>query len=307
MKFDNLVGNSKIKELLNNIVEGGNISHSYMFIGESGIGKLLFAKEFAKAILCEDDINKPCNKCKSCIEFESLNNPDFEVINPEESSIKIEQIRMMNKKVLEKPIVSQKKVYIINDSDKMTKEAQNSLLKTLEEPPKYVIIILITANENVFLNTIRSRCIKINFDKLENEDIKMVLLDKYNYNADNNIIDMLDGSLEKVVKIKNSENIYLEIEKIFLDLKNINIIDFLNMKSNIFSSKEDTVEILDYINRIFFKLVNRDVNNSITYINCMNIIQNIKNRLKNNSNFDMTIDNFLITVWEEVNGKYNRS
>ncbi len=180
MIFNNIIGNKKNKELLENIIYTNNIAHSYMFVGKDSIGKSLFAKEFAKAILCVED-EKPCNKCKSCIEFDTYNNPDFSVLEPEGNSIKIDQIRELTKKVYEKPVVSNKKVYIINDSNYMTKEAQNSLLKTLEEPPEYVTIILITSNENLFLPTIKSRCTKISFDRLTNTELAEILEREYQY------------------------------------------------------------------------------------------------------------------------------
>ena len=133
--FNNILGNDNIKELLTNAVKNNKASHSYMFVGTEGIGKRLIAKEFAKMILCTDE-NKYCGKCKSCMEFDSDNNPDFRIIAPDGNSLKIEQIREFQNKVAEKPIISNRKVYIINDSDKMTTEAQNCLLKTLEEPPE---------------------------------------------------------------------------------------------------------------------------------------------------------------------------
>ena len=180
MIFENILGNEKNKELLKNIIETQNIAHSYMFIGKESIGKMLFAKEFAKSILCLNK-EKPCNKCKSCIEFETDNNPDFKILEQEGTSIKIEQIRKLTSKVHEKPVVSNRKVYIINNSNTMTKEAQNSLLKTLEEPPEYVTIILITSNENMFLPTIKSRCTKILFNKLTNEELAKILEKEYKY------------------------------------------------------------------------------------------------------------------------------
>lgn len=184
MDFNGIIGNEKNKELLKNIIETNNISHSYMFIGNDSIGKFLFAKKFAKAILCTGQ-KKPCNNCKSCIEFETYNNPDFKILEPEENSIKISQTRELIKKIYEKPVVSEKKVYIINNSEYMTIEAQNSLLKTLEEPPDYVTIILITSNESIFLPTIKSRCTKIIFDKLTDMELKKVLKDE---NISDNIL-----------------------------------------------------------------------------------------------------------------------
>ena len=134
-----------------------------------------------------------CNKCKSCIEFDSDNNPDFFLIEPDGNSIKIDQIRQMQKSVLEKPIESSKKVYIIDNCHLMTKEAQNCLLKTLEEPPEFVTIILVSANENLILNTIKSRCTSIKFNSIETikdetekitelSDMVMVYLDSENLN-----------------------------------------------------------------------------------------------------------------------------
>lgn len=180
MIFENIIGNEKNKELLKNIIDTNNIAHSYMFVGKDSIGKFLFAKEFSKGILCIND-KKPCNNCKSCIEFETHNNPDFSILEPEGNSIKIDQIRELTKKVYEKPVVSHRKVYIINDSNCMTKEAQNSLLKTLEEPPEYVTIILIASNENLFLPTIKSRCTKVTFNKLTDSELAKVLEKEYNY------------------------------------------------------------------------------------------------------------------------------
>ena len=181
MSLKDIIGNEKNKELLEQIIKTNNIAHSYMFIGRESIGKLLFAKGFAKAILCLGQ-KKPCNECKSCIEFDTYNNPDFDIIEPESNSIKINQIRELTKKVYEKPVVSNRKVYIINDSNYMTKEAQNSLLKTLEEPPEYVTIILVSDNENMFLPTIKSRCTKILFNKLTKDELKKILQKEYEYN-----------------------------------------------------------------------------------------------------------------------------
>ena len=181
MSFDHIIGNYKAKQTLTKIIESNTIMHSYMFIGSSGIGKALFAKEFAKMILCSSIANteKPCNYCKSCLELENSNNPDLIEIEPENGTIKIEQIRKMTEKVLEKPIISNKKVYIIKDADTMTKEASNCLLKTLEEPPNYITIILTGSNESSFINTIKSRCMKIVFNKIQDDILKEYLEKQY--------------------------------------------------------------------------------------------------------------------------------
>lgn len=117
-------------------------------------------------ILCQGESIKPCNKCKSCVELEANNNPDLIEIEKIDGSIKIEKIRELQEKILEKPIISNKKVYIIKDADYMTLEAGNCLLKTLEEPPSFITIIMTGSNESMFLNTIKSRCMKISFNKI---------------------------------------------------------------------------------------------------------------------------------------------
>lgn len=297
MNFENIVGNEKNKALLTEMIKTKHISHGYMFLGISGIGKFLFAKELAKYILCKEQVG--CNICKSCIEFESSNNPDFQIVEPNEGSIKIEQIRMMNNKIYEKPIISNKKVYIIDNADKMTTEAQNCLLKTLEEPPEYAVIILIGTNENIFLNTIRSRCVKIYFNKIKDEELKELLIEKYNYeNITDNMLKLFLGSVEKAIKLQGKQEIYTEIEKIFNNLENINLIDLLNKKEIIVKNKEEVIDILEYINVLFFDKVK---NKETKYINAIEIVENSKDRLKKNANLDMTIDYLLLNTWETIN------
>ena len=111
--FNNIIGNDENKKILKNIIDSNNISHSYIFSGISGIGKFLFAKEFAKAILCTNPTKRPCNNCKACESFENSNNPDIIIIDEQEDSIKTEQIKELTNNVLEKPIQGNKKIYII--------------------------------------------------------------------------------------------------------------------------------------------------------------------------------------------------
>ena len=298
MIFNNIIGNEINKELLKNIINTNNIAHSYMFIGKDSIGKMLFAKEFAKAILCTNN-DKPCNICKSCIEFNTLNNPDFKIIEPEGNAIKIDQIRGLVKRVYEKPIISNKKVYIINDSNFMTKEAQNSLLKTLEEPPGYATIILIAPNDNLFLPTIKSRCTKITFNKLTNEEILLILKNQYNYQKVSDLVlKIADGSVKKTLKLREKENEYTKISNLYSNIENVSMIDIINSKEEIFKEKDQAVDILEYINIIFFDKINKNTK----YIECIKIVEDTKDRLKKNNNFDMTIDNFNMTIWEEING-----
>lgn len=295
--FDNILGNDKIKESLANSVKLNKTSHSYLFIGIAGIGKKMIAKEFAKMILCTSD-DKYCNTCKSCIEFETENNPDFKIIEPDGNSIKIEQIRELQKRVAEKPIISDRKVYIINDSDKMTAEAQNCLLKTLEEPPEFVTIILIGENESAFLSTIKSRCMIIHFEKLKNELIQDYLKNKYQIEINSEImLKAFQGSIGKALEIKEKQEQYEQIEKILYNLETKDKIDILNMSEIIYKSKEEKFDILDYMNIVLIDIAKK----SSKYANCIQIVEDTKMRLQSNANYDMCIDNMLLKLWERVN------
>ena len=295
--FNNILGNEKIKQSLQKSIESNKTSHSYLFIGTQGIGKKLIAIEFAKMILCTDE-NKYCNKCKSCIEFDTNNNPDFKMIEPDGNSIKIEQIREFQNKVAEKPIISNKKVYIINDSDKMTREAQNCLLKTLEEPPEYVTIILIGANESAFLSTIKSRCMILHFDKIPNEEIEKYLEENYKTKINSNIIiKAFQGSIGRAIELKEKQDEYEKIEQIIYNLEKKDKIDILNMSEIIYKTKDEKTEILDYINIVLSDLARK----KSKYANCIQIVEETKKRLKSNANYYMNIDNMLFKLWEEVN------
>lgn len=302
MSFQNIIGNNKIKEYLNQSIKEKNYLHSYLFIGKEGIGKLIFAKEFAKYILCKNNSEDECS-CKSCICFESKNHPDFEIINEEGETIKVEHIRTLIEKVIEKPIISDKKVYIINDCEKMTKEAQNCLLKTLEEPPEFVTIILISSNENLILNTIKSRCTSIKFNNIDENVLKKYIEENLEYNdLTENLLKFFDGSIGKAIKIQEKKEKFLEVEKVIKSVKQKNLIDFIQGAKVIYD-KEDIKDILDYIIVCLFENSKEDKR----FLNCITYVNESITRLKSNAYLDMNIDVLLFKIWEEVNENSNRS
>ena len=294
--FENIIGNEKNKEILKKSIELKNISHSYMFWGIEGIGKKMIAKEFAKMILCSDiKKNGYCGKCKSCIEFNSDNNPDFKLIEPNDGKIKIEQIREMQRKIAEKPIISSQKVYIIDNADTMTVEAQNCLLKTLEEPPEYITIILICSNENTMLSTIKSRCARMYFEPISDERLKTYIKNTYgDEEIEDNFLKLAQGSIGKALKIKENMKIYESIKNMLINLKKQDVIEIVKISNEIYKSKEEIQMILEYINVFALELSKKD----IRYIKCIEIIEETKKRLKSNSNYDMTIDNMLFKMCE---------
>ena len=299
--FDNIVGNEKLKRTLETSVNLNRTSHSYLFVGISGIGKKLIAKEFAKMLLCLNK-EKYCNKCKSCIEFNSKNNPDFIFIEADNGSIKIDQIRELQKTITEKPIISKNKVCLINDADLMTVEAQNCLLKTLEEPPSYMTIILIGANESDFLPTIKSRCTIMHFEKIKDKEIEKYLQEDFeNQDTISTLISIADGSIGKAINLRSKVEMYKNICAIIENLDKCDIIDILKKTDDLYKAKDEIFGILEYINVLLIKQSKKNYK----YANCVDTVEETKKRIKSNSNYNMCIDYMLFSIWGEVNEKHS--
>ena len=297
MSFNNIVGNEKIKTFLNKAISENHILHSYLFSGIEGIGKTLFAREFARKLLClEKEENE---NCLSCQKYHNHNHPDFYEIEPENNSIKIEQIRQMQEKILEKPITSTKKVYLIIDSDAMTKEAQNCLLKTLEEPPEYATIILTTANESKLLNTIKSRCIKVSFEPIEETKIEEYLKEQMQIELAEKLISKSEGSISKAIKLQEEKEIYEEVDELIEKIGKQDKITALKQAKILYEQKKKIQEILEYINVVLYHTKEK--------WNCIQYVEQTKKRLLASSNYDMCIDYLVMNMWEEMNEKYSRS
>jgi len=303
LNYNNIIGNSEVKDYLIKSVENQNILHSYLFLGNAGIGKLMFAKEFAKQILCLENTKEEICTCKSCTCFNGKNHPDFYSINEESETIKVDEIRKLTERVIEKPILSSRKIYIINDCEKMTKEAQNCLLKTLEEPPDFAVIILISSNENLILNTIKSRCMSVKFKPIEDKELLTFVKENLGYtDVSKNLLKTFDGSIGKAIALKDSKEKYENIDILISNLANKDIIEFM-LEGKIIYDKENIYDILDYIIVCLYSKINENER----YIECIKHVNTCITRLNSNSNFDMSIDNLLFKMWEEINEKSNRS
>lgn len=297
MSFDNIVGNNKIKDFLNQSIGEQHVSHSYLFVGIDGIGKTLFAREFAKKILC---LNGKGDSCESCIKWDSNNHPDFLQIEPENNTIKIEQIRNMQEEISVKPIASNKKVFLIVNSDCMTKESQNCLLKTLEEPPEYATIILTTSNESKLLNTIKSRCMKIPFQKIEESELEEYAKNVLNLKLSKEFIKICEGSIGKLLEIEEDKEIYTEINSLLDNIERYSFTTLINKAEVLYKEREKIQEILEYINVYLYN------QKDLKKLNCIKYVEEVKKRLLANSNYDMCIDYLLMKLWEEINEKYSR-
>ena len=181
--FPSVVGHHEIKEHLQAALVHDTISHAYLFEGMEGIGKRTLARQFAKALLCTQPLegHRPCGKCVSCQTITSGNHPDVIYLNAgEKASISVETIReglVQDMSVM--PYRSRFKVYIVEEAHRLTVQAQNAMLKTIEEPPEYGVILLLATNIQNFLPTILSRCVRLRFVPLPYGTIGQALTERY--------------------------------------------------------------------------------------------------------------------------------
>ncbi len=176
--YDGILNNDILIKSLKTAVRSSRISHAYIFDGEKGIGKTTLARAFAKTLNCEEGGEVSCGRCSSCRTFDDNNNPDIIYIS-EEKNIKVDTVRdSINAAVMTKPFSYKYKIFIIKDADTMNLQAQNAFLKTLEEPPSFVVFLLLCQNFNKFLPTILSRCILFKMRPLPQPMLRQYLTDR---------------------------------------------------------------------------------------------------------------------------------
>lgn len=227
MSFQKVLGQETAVQILQDELKGGRIHHAYLFTGKKGIGKKTVAVEFAKALFCNDEGIDACEKCLSCRKIEHENHPDLIITGIEEGdSIKIDQIRELQRQLAFKPYDGQWKVHIIEEADSLTPEAANSLLKTLEEPPHYGIIILLAEELDQLLPTVISRCQKIQFNPLSVEIIEKKLLEEGCKGEDIKLIARLaDGSLGRAFRLVKNADFFVQRKKILENMYKISELD----------------------------------------------------------------------------------
>ncbi len=179
-QFKDISGQEPIKEHLIKAMEQEHTSHAYILSGEPGMGKKMMAKTFAMAMECENRRGgEPCGLCHSCRQFMSDNHPDVIYVTHEKpGSIGVDDIReQLVDDIQIRPYNSPFKIYIVDEAEKMTVQAQNALLKTIEEPPAYGVILLLAASSGSFLPTVLSRCVTLSLQPLPDEVVREHLLE----------------------------------------------------------------------------------------------------------------------------------
>ncbi len=325
--FQDIVGQEQIKEHLRSALSTGKVSHAYIINGEKSSGKEFIAKVFAMALQCEKGGTEPCQECHSCKQALSNNHPDIiRVIHEKPNTISVDDIRsQVNNDVAIKPYSSAYKVYIINEAEKMTAQAQNAILKTLEEPPAYAVIILLVANLNALLPTIISRCVVLNMKPVSDMLVKKYLMEQLqvpDYKAEV-CVAFARGNVGKAKALASSEDFEnVKAEALSL-LKYIQDMELNEIIAAIKRISEFKLEISDYLDIfavwyrdvLLFKATN-DVNHLVfreeiqtirktaqrsSYEGIETVIRALdtaKKRLDANVNFELVMELMILTIKE---------
>lgn len=224
LDFNDVVGHEKIIEHLQNAIRMNKVSHAYIFQGEDGCGKNLMADIFTAALQCEKKGIQPCKVCKSCLQMASGNQPDVIRVTHEKAGIGVDDIReQVNGDIYVLPYASRYKIYIIDEAEKMNEQAQNALLKTIEEPPAYAVLLLLCSNKNKLLPTILSRCVCLSFKAVPKDKIKNYLMTKCqipDYRA-GIAAEFSGGNLGRAIRYASSEEFSGRKDEVLRILKNI--------------------------------------------------------------------------------------
>lgn len=325
--FDSIVGHREIIEHLQNAIKTDKVSHAYIFNGETGCGKKLIATMFAATLQCEEQGIDPCLKCASCKRELGKNHPDIiNVVHEKPGSIGIDEIReQITSDVEIKPYYGPYKIYIISDAHLLTLQAQNALLKTIEEPPRYAIILLLTNNADALLPTITSRCVILTFKAVGDSLVKNYLMEKLripDYQADVDAA-LAQGNIGRAEKIATSQA-YSELSENALQiLKHGNEMELFELVEVIKELTHDKQSVYDYLDLflVWFRDVllfkaTREVD-SLVYKHELNdikerarsssyeglekileAIEKAKVRLQANVNFDLVMELLFLTIRE---------
>ena len=326
IRFNEVVGHKDVVGYFQTAIKSGKISHAYILNGEKGSGKHVLARTFAAALNCEGE-ERPCGECHSCRQAESKNHPDIvEVTHDKPNSIGVEDIRtQLVDDVTIRPYSSPYKVYIVSDAEKMTPQAQNALLKTIEEPPKYVVILLLTTNASALLPTILSRCVMLNTKPIPDAEVREYLMEHVqipDYQADV-CAAFAQGNVGKAIQLASSED-FNDLKASALQLiKRLKDIDLYEMGEAVKQIGEYKLSINDYfdlmmiwyrdvllfkatgdVNSLIFKDEVYDIKRQAeksSYNGIEEILEALRKaqvRLNANVNFDLVIELLLLTIKE---------
>ena len=311
--FQKVVGHQEIITHLQNAISMNKVSHAYLFGGESGSGKKMMASLFAMTLQCEKHGVEPCMECPSCKKAQSQNHPDIIYVKHEKpNTISIDEIReQLINDVMIKPYSSPYKIYIIDEAQKLTLQAQNALLKTIEEPPAYAVVMLLADNPDALLPTISSRCVQLNLKPVGDQLVKDYLMNEmhvpdYQAEVDASLAQGNIGKAERIARSPETLENALRMAKYADSMPLYEIVETIKK----LTAEKDNID--DYFD--IFSLWFRDVLlfkatkevDSLVFKQELNgirekiieAIQKARARLNANVNFDLTMELMFLTMKE---------
>lgn len=327
IEFSEIIGHEDIIQHFKRSIEMGKISQGYIINGEEGSGKKTLTRAVIKTLQCEEGGTEPCGKCKSCKQMDTGNQPDVTwVTHDKPNVISVEEVReQVNKDITIKPYSSRYKIYVIDEAQLLNANAQNALLKTIEEPPEYAVIFLLTSNIDKILPTILSRCIVLNVKPVRERDVLDYLMNELKLPKEKAdfCMDFAQGNLGKAIRLASSDE-YNEIkEDVTVLLRKIPEMSVEDILFSIKNMNHHKLKIGDYIDlmmmwyrdilmlkitgnagRLMFKEYYTDIRKQSAHIsyegieNVLKAMDKAKLRLEANVNFDIAMELMLLTIKE---------
>jgi DNA polymerase-3 subunit delta' len=325
--FQDVIGHEHLIEHLQSAIAMQKVSHAYIFDGEKGAGKNFLADIFAAALQCEKNETNPCGECTSCKQAAGRNHPDIIRISHEKpNTIRVDDIReQLCGDILIKPYKGPYIIYIIDEAEKLNVQAQNALLKTIEEPPAYAIILLLTTNAENFLPTILSRCVTLHLKPAKDSKVRKYLMEQVkipDYQADI-CVAFAQGNIGKARRLALSDEFGTMKEHAVHLVKYIQEMEISELINSMHKITEFKTDISDYLDLLMVwyrdvllykatwnpssmvfsdeimtieKMASKSSYGGIERI--LNALDKAKMRLAANVNFDLTMELLLLTMKE---------
>lgn len=253
--WDSVIGQEQMTQNLENALKYKKISHAYLFQGERLSGKRMIAELFARALQCESNERKPCNQCRSCKQAINGNHPDIIYVEHDKPNvISVDNIRtQINGDIAIKPYSSAYKIYIVDEAEKMNTQAQNALLKTLEEPPEYAVIMLLSTRAEAMLPTILSRCVTLNTkpvsdDRIKNFLMRTVQIPDYRASV---CASFARGNVGRAIQLASNEDFDKMKAEVLSNLKAIFDFEVYQMAAAAKKVTEEKFDVEDYLDLCF--------------------------------------------------------
>ena len=327
MQWNNIVGHKQVITQLCLMQQEDRIPHAMLFCGTDGVGKSLVAEALAAAILCHAPVNnQACGHCKACQALAAGAHPDFFQIQPESETkaapaIRIEAVRKLQEEIARIPLLSERRVVIMQEADKMNEAAANCLLKTIEEPSGQIVFILLTSRPSALLDTIISRCMRVEFGILQPDELVKILHQQgIEEPLAGKLASIADGSVSKALAMQDEELLNLQTQA--FDLASaagtLGVEQLLQLAKEMSNhSRERLIQWLGFLAMIYRDLLmlysgsglplynQSDIDRLSSLLNkyhqqellqLLQLVQDYQKRLGSNVNTQLCLEGFLIRI-----------